>query len=53
MEVSVQIKEVFAKNQLSDLNKFITTLATGYNFQELTWVGIGLNIHKNSPYHNR
>ena len=66
-----QIKDIFEKNKVDDLNRFIakraslnkftaflmygsyifqstgifvTTVATGYSFPELTWVGIGLNM---------
>ena len=66
-----QIKNIFEKNKVDDLNRFIakraslnkftaflmygsyifqstgifvTTVATGYSFPELTWVGIGLNM---------
>ena len=67
----IQIKHIFEKNKVDDLNRFIakraalnkftaflmygsyifqstgifvTTVATGYSFPELTWVGIGLNM---------
>jgi len=69
--VEIQIKDIFEKNRVDDLNRFIakravlnkftaflmygsyifqstgifvTTVATGYSFPELTWVGIGLNM---------
>jgi hypothetical protein len=69
--VDTQIKDIFEKNKVDDLNRFIakravlnkftaflmygsyifqstgifvTTVATGYKFPELTWVGIGLNM---------
>ena len=69
--IDTQIKDIFEKNKVDDLNRFIakraslnkftaflmygsyifqstgifvTTVATGYKFPELTWVGIGLNM---------
>lgn len=69
--IETQIKDIFEKNKVDDLNRFIakramlnkftaflmygsyifqstgifvTTVATGYSFPELTWVGIGLNM---------
>lgn len=70
-EVAIEIKNIFAQNQLDDLKRFmakrqalnsmntfliyffhilnsagilVTTIATGYNFRELIWVGVGLNV---------
>jgi hypothetical protein len=70
-DIEIQIKDIFEKNRVDDLNRFIakravlnkftaflmygsyifqstgifvTTVATGYSFPELTWVGIGLNM---------
>jgi hypothetical protein len=71
MIASVEIQEIFARNQVDDLKRFmkkrqrinsantmlmysfhifqsagilVTTIATGYSFRELVWVGVGLNV---------
>jgi len=71
MITSVEIQEIFSRNQVDDLKRFmkkrqsinaantilmysfhifqsagilVTTIATGYSFRELVWVGVGLNV---------